>query len=84
MNKYEELYCKIYGWYSDLHCAKNKTEKERIKKSVRSYMKNIDSDLYIEFNEGAASGLLQGNFFDSDMENIIKKKKNKINHESNC
>lgn len=53
--------------------ARNKSEKERIERSVRNYAEYIDPDIYLYLNENAASGLFRHGFFESDLNNSLNK-----------
>lgn len=60
---YEYLSEKYTTWY----CSSTKAEKARIERSVYNYLDNIDDSLYIEMNDGRASGLCGSQFFRDDI-----------------
>lgn len=71
---------KIKGIYEYLEAkrkefafARNKSEKERIERSVRNYAEYMDPDIYLYLNENAASGLFRHGFFESDLNNSLNK-----------
>lgn len=58
--------------------SNNMRDKSRIETSVRSYVKAFSDDLYLELNEGSASGLCEHGFFESDLSKCINMLRNKL------
>lgn len=51
--------------------SNRRSDKSRIETSVRSYVKTFPDELYLELNEGSASGLCEHGFFESDLSKCI-------------
>lgn len=69
-------YCQVLESYYQkyVNCSK-KSDKDMIETCVRNYLKTLPNELYIELNEGAASGLCKPGFFKSDLSECIKRLK---------
>ena len=68
--------CQILdSYYRDYFRCSRMSDKSRIETTVRRYLKNLPSELYLELNEGAASGLCEHGFFESDLSRCIRKLK---------
>lgn len=75
----EYIYHYLDDKYSQYLTMPNKLQKIRyeIEHQVRVFIDDIDDELYLELNQGRASGLFEHGFFDSDMERsllILKQK----------
>ena len=74
----------IYHYLDDKHSQyltmpiKLQKERYEIEHLVREFIENIDDELYLELNQGRASGLFEHGFFDSDMERALRILKQKI------
>jgi hypothetical protein len=65
----------LESYYQDYMRSYKKSDKNRIENYVRNYLKTLPGELYLELNEGAASGLCKPGFFESDLSKCIKKLK---------
>lgn len=66
----EQIYCDLYDFRTKYFFAKGK-EKNRIENDVRLYAEGIDDEIYLEMNNGAASGLFKSAFFESDLDRAL-------------
>lgn len=57
--------------YNEHYLAKN-SQKGIIESQVRSYAKNINTELYTHLNEGSATGLFEPGFFQNDLSRSLK------------
>lgn len=71
--------CSILESYNSQYCLTDRNGKNRIERIVRNYVKALPDELYLELNEGAASGLCEHGFFESDLSRCIRVLKNEIN-----
>lgn len=66
----EQIYRDLYDFRTKYFFAKGK-EKNRIENDVRLYAEGIDDEIYLEINNGAASGLFKSAFFESDLDRAL-------------
>ncbi|MBQ8521473.1 MAG: hypothetical protein IJ456_08885 [Bacteroides sp.] len=71
--------CSVLESYNRQYCLADKKRKDGVEKNVRSYVKTLPDELYLELNEGAANGLCRHGFFESDLSECIRILKNKLN-----
>lgn len=58
--------------------TEKKSDRNRIHDEVRRFLDMIDDCLYIEFNEGRASGLCKEGFYQSDLDKCISSLRKKM------
>lgn len=71
VNKCKEIYNYLSKLYSEYLFASTKGKRE-VEKRVRYYAQNMDDSIYIEINDGNASGLFEPGFFESDMQKALR------------
>lgn len=64
--------------YNKWYITTNKKARREIQMHVFQYIDNIDDTLYIEANEGRASGLCSSQFFEEDLKRLINLLRAKI------
>lgn len=64
--------------YNEWCTTTNKKNRSTIEMHVFQYVDNIDDTLYIEANEGRASGLCSSQFFEEDLKRLINLLSDKI------
>lgn len=71
MENYKNVYNVLKSYESMYQSAITQKERDRIESSVRSYAKDLPSEIYFELNEGYATGLFEYRHFQSDMERSL-------------
>lgn len=75
MNK--EYLRNVYKYLQEQHAeyvtTTKKSSKSKIEDRVRLFSKGFDDDLYLELNEGCATGLFEPGFFESDLSKSLQK-----------
>lgn len=64
--------------YNEWCTTTNKKNRRTIEMHVFQYVNNIEDTLYIEANEGRASGLCSSHFFEEDLKRLINLLSDKI------
>jgi len=74
---------RISSLYDEWLLSKNNQVKSNVEDSILRIINNrhyIPGDIYIEANNGMASGLCQPGFFEDDLLRLISIIKNRLNH----
>lgn len=81
LNDKRLIYRDLVEYRIEYYCA-DKKGKERVENKVRQYIKGVDDSIYLELNNGVASGLFRSAFFESDLDRAITILERDINNET--
>jgi len=76
-----EGYLRLKEYYDEWLLSNSNREKSNIEESVVRIINNrhyIPDEIYVEVNEGSASGLCQHGFFENDLQKLINCLRHKI------
>lgn len=78
ISDYKTILNDLEDKYNEWCTTTNKKDRSTIEMHVFQYVDNIDDTLYIEANEGRASGLCSSHFFEEDLKRLINLLSDKI------
>ena len=64
--------------YETWYVTRDKKKRSYIEDCVFQYIQNMDDDIYIEANDGRASGLCSYPYFETDLKKLINLLKSKL------
>lgn len=82
LNDKRLIYRDLVEYRIEYYCA-DKKGKERVENKVRQYIKGVDDSIYLELNNGVASGLFSPASFESDLDRATTIWERDINKETN-